>query len=67
MPKLKTNKAIKKRFKVTGKGKVLTLKTKRRHLLGDRSASKKRRFRGWHEIDETKTKMILKGLPYEAR
>ena len=67
MPKRKTNKAIQKRFKITATGKVLTSKTKRRHLLGDRSAAKKRRFRKWYLIDETQQKAMLKGLPYGVK
>ena len=67
MPKLKTNKAIKKRFKVTAGNKLLTNKTKRRHLLGDRPASKKRQFRKWYQVDKTRRKSILKGIPYGMR
>ena len=67
MYKLKTNKAILKRFKVTKNKKLLMQKTKRRHLLGDRPASKKRRFRGWHGVDKTRQKGVLKGLPYGTK
>ena len=43
--KLKTNKAARKRFKVTATGKVLHMKPFRRHLLSGRNSSRKRRLR----------------------
>ena len=43
--KLKTNKAVRKRFKVTATGKVLHMKPFRRHLLSGRNSSRKRRLR----------------------
>lgn len=43
--KLKTNKAAKKRFKITATGKVLHMKPFRRHLLSGRNSSRKRRLR----------------------
>ena len=45
MPKLKTRKAARKRFKVTKSGKVKHYKPFRRHLLGGRNSSRKRRLR----------------------
>ena len=64
MPKLKTNKAIKKRFKITKRKKVLSGRTKRRHLLGDRSASKKRQFRRKRTLNRVDQKAVLRALPY---
>jgi len=43
--KLKTNKAVKKRFKITGTGKVMFTKANRRHLLTDKTTKKKRSLR----------------------
>jgi large subunit ribosomal protein L35 len=43
--KLKTNKAVKKRFKKTATGKVKRAKAGRRHLLADKSGKKKRAMR----------------------
>ncbi len=65
MPKLKTNKAARKRFKVTGKGKVLRTKTARRHLLTDKSSNDKRGLRGWQPVDKTDQKRFDTLLPYE--
>jgi large subunit ribosomal protein L35 len=38
----KTNKAVAKRFKVTGTGKIMRRKTGRRHLLSCKSRKRKR-------------------------
>ncbi|MGA1194669.1 MAG: 50S ribosomal protein L35 [Kiritimatiellia bacterium] len=45
MPKMKTKKAVAKRFKKTATGKVKRAKIGRRHLLGHKSRSRKRSLR----------------------
>ena len=40
MPKLKTNKAAKKRYKYTATGKVKRTKSNRRHLLANKTKNK---------------------------
>lgn len=42
MPKMKTNKSAKKRFKVTGTGKVVSRCAGLGHLLSGKSAKRKR-------------------------
>lgn len=42
MPKMKTNKSVASRFKVTGKGKLLRGKHGRRHILTKKSSKRKR-------------------------
>ncbi len=64
MPKLKTNKAAKKRYRVTKNKKVLRSKSLKRHLLADRSPKKKRQARGYHEVDAADRKKVLRMLPY---
>lgn len=64
MPKLKTNKAVRKRFRVTPKGKVLGSASLRRHLLTDRSAKKKRQLRRGLAIETVDAGHIKKLLPY---
>lgn len=64
MPKLKTRKAVKKRFKITATGKVLRPRTKRRHLLTDRPKGLKRRFKRYTLIDTTDADRVKKTLPY---
>ncbi len=64
MPKVKTNKSARKRFKITKKGKVLTSQSLRRHLLTDRSSRKKRQSRKWREVSESDKHRIQALLPY---
>lgn len=45
MPKQKTSRAAKKRFKLTGTGKILRRKGPQAHLLEKKSAKRKREFR----------------------
>jgi len=45
MPKQKTHKALAKRVKVTGRGKVKRRKSYTGHLLSGRSAKRRRRLR----------------------
>src|ERR687883_360616 len=46
MPKTKTSRAAKKRFKVTGTGKLLRRPSMRSHLLEKKSSKRKRGYRG---------------------
>ena len=45
MPKMKTHKGAKKRFTVTGSGKVRRLKAFKSHILTKKSAKRKRNLR----------------------
>lgn len=45
MPKMKTHKGAKKRFTVTGKGKVRRLRANKSHILTKKTAKRKRRLR----------------------
>ena len=51
MPKQKTNKAAKKRFKVTATGRVLRRHAMKSHNLEKKSAKRKRAFRRDHEVE----------------
>ena len=64
MPKLKTNKAVRNRFKISATGKVRMNKTKRRHLLSYKSTNAKRHRRGWASVDPTNAKQVKEALPY---
>ena len=44
MPKMKTRSAAKKRFKVTGTGKIFRRPTMRSHNLEHKSSKQKRKF-----------------------
>jgi len=45
MPKVKTNSSAKKRFKVTGTGKITHQKAFKRHILTKKSTKRKRHMR----------------------
>jgi large subunit ribosomal protein L35 len=45
MPKVKTNSSAKKRFKVTGTGKITYQKAFKRHILTKKSKTRKRHLR----------------------
>jgi large subunit ribosomal protein L35 len=46
MPKMKTHKASKKRFRVTATGKLKRHKAGKKHLLSHKSGKRKRQLRG---------------------
>jgi large subunit ribosomal protein L35 len=46
MPKMKTHSGAKKRFKLTGTGKIRRQQANRRHYLEHKPASLKRRLKG---------------------
>lgn len=62
--KLKTRKAVRKRFKVSKRGKILHAQAGRRHLLTGKPGSKGRRLRRWAPVDSTDEKRIKAALPY---
>ena len=45
MPKMKTHKGAKKRFSVTGTGKIRRLKANKSHILTKKDSKRKRRLR----------------------
>ena len=51
MPKQKTNKATKKRFKITGTGRVLRRHAMKSHNLEKKSQKRKRALRRDHPVD----------------
>jgi len=57
MPKMKTRKAVKKRFKLTGTGKLLRGRPGRRHILTKKSSNRKRKLRKDALVDEGQVKM----------
>ena len=46
MPKMKTHKASRKRFKISAKGKLLRSQAGKKHLNSPKSAKRKRQLRG---------------------
>ena len=62
MPKTKTHSATKKRFKVTGTGKLLRRKAPKAHLLEKKSAKRKRAFRRDQPVAGSEVREIKKLL-----
>jgi len=62
MPKNKTHSGAKKRFRVTGSGKLMREQANGRHLLESKSSRRKRRISGDVELspgDAKKAKKLL--------
>lgn len=66
MPKMKTKGAAKKRFQVTGNGRVKFKQAFSRHMMMNKPKSMKRKARGMEVLNESDAKIILDNfLPYE--
>lgn len=55
MPKMKTHSGAKKRFRVTGSGKIMRERTNKRHLLEGKSSRRTRRLSVDTEMSEPNT------------
>jgi large subunit ribosomal protein L35 len=64
VPKMKTNKAASKRFKVTGKGRVRRPKGGGNHGMQEKSRKRLRRLRKNDMVSKAMEKHIKKLLPY---
>ena len=64
MPKMKTNRAAAKRFKVTGTGKLKRMKANKSHILTKKSSKRKRNLRTATMTDKTNEQVMKKILPY---
>ncbi len=64
MPKIKTKSAAKKRFKVSGSGKIIRNKAYHSHLLTKKSSKRKRRLKAHPAVDTTNVKPLKRMLPY---
>jgi large subunit ribosomal protein L35 len=62
MPKLKTHKGAKKRFKITGSGKVRRYKAYKSHILTKKTSKRKRRLRQAGVIATNGETKVLKRL-----
>lgn len=63
----KTRKAVAKRFKVTGTGKVLRSQASKRHLLGSKTAKRKRLLAKSALVDDSDIARIKENLPFSNR
>jgi large subunit ribosomal protein L35 len=64
MSKMKTTSSAKKRFKITGTGKVMAGPGKKRHCLSARSQKAKRQNRGSQVLAPQDAKTVMNWLPY---
>jgi len=62
--KAKTRKAVAKRFKVTGSGKVLRRKQGRRHILQKKSRKRKRNLRKVALVSKADLRNVKESLPF---
>lgn len=65
MPKQKTHSSSKKRFKVTGTGKVMYPQAFRRHILSKRPTKRMRHLRKSQEASPADSKIIKAMIPYK--
>ncbi|MBR5482906.1 MAG: 50S ribosomal protein L35 [Alphaproteobacteria bacterium] len=64
MPKMKTKSSVKKRFSVTGTGKLKRNFAKKRHCLFCKTQKMKRQARGTTLVDTSDVKIVKQFLPY---
>ncbi len=65
MPKLKTKSGVKKRFRLTGRGKIIMSPARKRHNLRKRSQDMKRQARGTTLMKECDARIVRKFfIPY---
>ena len=62
--KLKTHKGAKRRFKVTGTGKIMMAKGMKSHNRRKKAPRVKRKFDKMFEMDSTNAKGVRRMLPY---
>lgn len=67
MPKMKTHKGAKKRVKVTASGRVVAMKTGKRHLNWHKSGKAIRQKGRKFTLAEQEARRIRELLPYEGR
>ncbi|MCE2687377.1 MAG: 50S ribosomal protein L35 [Rickettsiales bacterium] len=67
MPKLKTNSSAKKRFKITGTGKIVHKQAGKRHNLDKKSQKRIRNLRKSAVLSKGHSHSVLKyKMPYSA-
>ncbi|HEY6380094.1 MAG TPA: 50S ribosomal protein L35 [Candidatus Dormibacteraeota bacterium] len=64
MPKLKTHKGTKKRFRLTSTGKLMRRHAFQSHFLEHKSAKRKRRFSGVETVHGSDVRTVRRSAPY---
>lgn len=62
MPKMKTHRGAAKRFKITGRGKVLRRRANRNHILEKKPSTRTRRLKGTTEVAGTEASTVKRQL-----
>ena len=65
MYKIKTHSGAKKRFKVTGSGKILRAHANKSHILNKKTRKRKRNLRSITVVDKTNAMQIESLIPYK--
>ena len=66
MPKLKTHRGAKKRFKVTATKKILHKKANKSHILTKKKSNRKRNLGQVALFDKTNRRAVKDMMPYEC-
>ena len=66
MPKMKTKRALRKRVKITGSGKIRRYHAYKRHILTKKTTKRKRHMRRRTGVDHTNAAAIRSMLPYSS-
>ena len=64
MPKMKTKSGAKKRFKISGTGKIIGQHAGKRHMMIKRSNKFIRNARGTRVLSKADARVVRKFLPY---
>ncbi|MBC8050255.1 MAG: 50S ribosomal protein L35 [Chitinophagales bacterium] len=64
MPKMKTKSGVKKRFKITGTGKIMAAQAGKRHGMIKRTPKFIRNARGTFVLCKADTGIVKKFMPY---
>ncbi|KAF8045416.1 hypothetical protein N665_4964s0002 [Sinapis alba] len=62
--KMKTHKASAKRFRVTGRGKIVRRRSGKQHLLAKKNNKRKLRLSKMHEVNRSDYDNVIGALPY---
>lgn len=65
MPKQKTHRGAKKRFKVTANKKIFHKKANKSHILTKKASNRKRTLGRMAQVSKPDAKVVKKMLPYE--
>jgi large subunit ribosomal protein L35 len=64
MPKIRTNRAAAKRFKITGTGKIVRAKAFKSHILTKKAPKRKRSLRQDTVVNAINVRAIKRMMPY---